>query len=281
MFATFPINGRPVGSHFGLQTSSVHDRGMSFGEAVTLGLVPGCTRVATLGTNPVAAASDSFWPGSTPYPWIPSARTLEVVSSSASDVAAGAGARTVLVQGLDANYNQISEVVTLNGTTVVALANMYLRLNSALLTGAGSSMTNVGTITFRDTGAGATRGIIPVDPDGQGIGFLSQSAYTVPAGFTLMIHSAVLSINRSSGTSNNNVSARNWIFNPVTGALLRPFQISASSTVPYRHEVPGYPIFSVAQKVDVDLVITSASSGFNVTGGLLGTLMSNSTVITT
>ena len=258
----------------------VHARGMSFGEAVALGLVAGASRVAALGVNTASAALASFWPGNAAYPWIPSARTLELVSSSANDAVAGTGAQKILVQGLDLNYNAQQEFVTPNGTTAVALSLTYLRINGAIVTQAGSLQTNAGSINIRDTGAGTVRATMPVDADGMGTGFLSQTAYTVPAGNTLLVQSVLLGINRSGAGSNNNVTARNWVFNPLTGALVRPLQISTSSNLPYRHESgAGYPLFTVQEKRDLDLVISTSSSALNVTGAYLGTLVSNTTVL--
>lgn len=248
---------------------------------MSLGLVQGCSRVASLGTNTAAAALASFWPGNAPYPWIPSARTLEIVSDNVGDAAAGVGARAILVQGLDANFNALSEVVALNGTTAVPLINTYMRLNGAICTSAGSSQTNVGNISIRDTGAGATRGIIPVAADGMGTGFLSQCAYTVPAGFTLLVQSIFLSINRSGAGSNNNVTSRIWLHNNTTGTTLRPLEFSTSSNQPYRHQSEGtYPVVSVGQKTDLDFTIAAASSGFNASAAFVGTLFNNASVLT-
>lgn len=112
-------------SHAALATTEVHDRGMPWGHAVALGLVPGCTRAVALGTNPTTAAGASFWYGTGPYPWIPSTRNLEIVSTNAGDALAGTGVQKVLVSGLDGNYNSISETVSMNGTTPVQLANQY------------------------------------------------------------------------------------------------------------------------------------------------------------
>ena len=253
---------------------------MPWAVAVAHGLVPGCTRVSSLGTNPATAAGASFWYGTGAYPWIPSARTLEIVSSSANDSAAGTGARKVLVSGLDANFNPISETVTMNGTTAVPLVNTYLRVQQGISISAGSSQINLGTITIRDSGAGATRAVMPIALDGFGIGITSQTAYTVPAGFTLEIQSILLSINRTGANMANNVTIRNWFFNNVTGSLLRPLSFATSSNGPYRHEAgDGYPVLTVGQKTDVDFVCTDVTSSLSVTMAMVGTLVQNSTVL--
>jgi hypothetical protein len=75
------------------------------------------------------------------------ARVHNIVSSSASDTSAGVGARTITINGLDSNYSDISEIVTLNGTTLVATVNSYIFINRMTCTTVGTSETNVGNIT--------------------------------------------------------------------------------------------------------------------------------------
>jgi hypothetical protein len=55
------------------------------------------------------------------YSYLSSASTLYISSSSTADTGAGTGARTVTVSGLDNNYDQKVETVTLNGQSGVEL----------------------------------------------------------------------------------------------------------------------------------------------------------------
>lgn len=94
-----------------------------------------------------ATTPEVIWPvgGLITQPTSAGATTL--VSTSANDAAAGTGARTVLVYGLDANYMKKTEVVTLNGTTPVTCVNNYLRINQMTVLTAGTGKTNAGIIT--------------------------------------------------------------------------------------------------------------------------------------
>lgn len=266
-------------SHGSIAVNEVHDRGMPWAHAVNLGLIPGCTRAAALGTNPAVAAGASFWYGTGAYPWIPSARTLEIVSTDANDTLAGTGIQKVSVNGLDANYNSITETVSMNGTTAVPLVNQYLRINRMINIQAGSSNVNVGTINLRDAGAGPVRAIIPVAPGVGGIGIISQAAFTVPAGFTLIVQSVLLSILRGNGSQVNNITMRNFT-RSAAGALILPLALSTGSNLPYRHEAgDGYPVFTVGEKSDFDLVCTDASAAVAATASWVGILVQNSTVL--
>lgn len=90
--------------------------------------------------------------------------SLEIVSSSASDAAAGTGARTANVHLLDGSNVETVQAVTLNGTTAVALTGgPYRNVNKIWAATAGSGGTNAGTLTVRTAGgAGTNRGQVPV-----------------------------------------------------------------------------------------------------------------------
>lgn len=121
-----------------------------FGFEASKGTIPGLTVVSKSGSNPDvdSAGNEDIW--RTGGNWVAPTtnRTMSVVSSSASDAAAGTGARTLTLSGLNSSYADISETITLNGTTPVVSSNSYVMLNNTLVATAGSSTTNVGVITI-------------------------------------------------------------------------------------------------------------------------------------
>jgi hypothetical protein len=84
----------------------------------------------------------------------------------------------VLINGLDASYNQISETLTLNGTTVVVTTKSYLRINSMQVT----SGSPTGVITLKNLTNTTTYAQINA-----GVGRTQMSIYTVPAGYTFYL----------------------------------------------------------------------------------------------
>lgn len=240
-----------------------------FYDSVGLGLVSGASRVAALGNNPDVdtAAVEDVWSGGGTYPWMTGATSLEIVSDSANDAAAGTGARTVLVNGLDANYATVAQTVTLDGLTPVALPTQLFRINSALIMSAGSGKVNAGTLTVRNAGGGTTRAVIPV-----GYGITRQAVYTVPAGKTLAINSQMFCINRTGGVSRYATFA-NFI-QPSTGFYRMPLELSLSERAPYRHD--GLPSIIIGEKTDYAFRCTSVSNdNTDVTAAFLGVLIDN------
>ena len=75
---------------------------------IARGLVRGASVIHKFGRNPnVGGAPETIWEQGGVYTYLTVASTVYVSGADAQDSAAGTGARTVTVQGLDANYNAI------------------------------------------------------------------------------------------------------------------------------------------------------------------------------
>lgn len=137
----------------------------------------------------VTATRHPVWNNGGAYTYLSSADTLEVYSSSANDTSAGTGARTVEIQGLDANYNVQTETITLNGTTAVTTTNSFLRVYRAKVITAGSGEENAGDITIETT-TGSTVQAEIIATNNQTL----MAIYTVPAGKTAYILNYYVSV---------------------------------------------------------------------------------------
>lgn len=116
------------------------------------------------------------WHTGTPIVLPAAAAAASIVSASTADAAAGTGARTVLVTGLDANYLDVTETVTLNGTTPVNLSAQLLRCNRIEVITAGSGRTNAGDITLSIGGAAQCA-------SAAGTGISNTAVFTVGANY--------------------------------------------------------------------------------------------------
>lgn len=147
-------------------------------DMIAFGSVSNWYYIGTRAHNPaVGTTTEDIWGAGGVQVWPSAAATASVVSTSANDTSAGTGARTVTIEGLDANYEEISESVTLNGVTPVVTTNSYLRVNSLVVTTSGSGEGNAGDITA-SVGGNVQRFIAT----GDGICHCSQ--FTIPAGHT-------------------------------------------------------------------------------------------------
>ena len=122
-----------------------------------------------------------LWDGPTDRYVFPTvAQQMMVVSSSASDAAAGTGIRKVRIHYLDDNYDTQEEEVTLNGTTPVnTVATNILRINIVHASEVGSNQVSVGNISVKNTGNTITYSYLAA-----GWNISRQAVYTIPRGVT-------------------------------------------------------------------------------------------------
>jgi hypothetical protein len=167
---------------------------------VALGEVKGHASVFKFGHNANATTTLSeIWEGGA-YPWPTSAAQLTVSSSSAEDASGGTGVYQVYIEGLDDDYLEISETITIAGQTPVTMVNSYYRVFRMWVTGTpGSNGTNVGDIYI---GTGTVTAGVPATyyakisaDEGQ----TQMLVYTVPAGKSAVIMYAQVSPDSSKG----------------------------------------------------------------------------------
>ena len=129
----------------------------------------------------VAATLETIWSAGGLYPYMTVADQLEILSSNDEDGGAGTdtGALTMDIFGVDSSYNEISETITLNGSTVVTSVKSYLRIYRAIVRTAGSTGWNIGTITIRDQDTDITRATVePLKNQ------TLMAVFTIPSGYT-------------------------------------------------------------------------------------------------
>ena len=137
------------------------------------------------GFNPdVDDSLETIWAEGGLYSYLSAATVLKISSSSTNDTSAGTGARTVTLSGLDANYDEISETITLNGQTAVNSTLSYLRIYRMTVDTAGSGGQNAGVIY---AGTGTVTSGVPANKyatiaigDNQTL----MALWTVPRGYT-------------------------------------------------------------------------------------------------
>lgn len=148
-------------------------------------LTPGIDFYAKLGFNQNVgngAFEDMWTPGDQMF-YFSSLQVVRISSSSASDTAAGVGARTVCLDGYDLNFNVIRATVTLNGTTPVVLPTQFLRVYRAFVVTAGTAGVNIGNITIAASVGLQVMAEIPI-----GLNHTLMTHYSIPAGYTGIVN---------------------------------------------------------------------------------------------
>lgn len=229
---------------FHLEVSRNHIPGMSIANAI--GQIPDVD---------IADTPMSLWaaPGKGRYPWPAAAVSLELLSSSVNDTAAGTGVRTVTLVLLDASYVQFTVVVTTNGNTAVSIPGSYLRVNDMRITTVGSVGTNDGAVTLRIAGAGSTLSYMVA-----GKGRAQQGIYTIPSGSNGYSTYKKVGIIRSAAAASNatielttRTAGSGWVTRDTS-------QVGTQSNPSDTTNPPIYPL--LGEKTDIEFVITDVTS---------------------
>lgn len=233
---------------------------------IAKGNIKGHTTVHKFGTNEdVDIGTEGVWEhgGSINFP--ASALTMNIASTSANDTSAGTGARTIVIEGLDANWEIQSETITMNGQTIVTSANTYIRVDRAYIVTTGSGETNAGEVhVFTGTATGgepdtATLVYSTISVDhGQTL----QAFYTIPAGKTAYL----LDMYASTDATTKEIQVKMFIRRgaDVSTASWRiniDFKTGDSYIKEYRLPV------QIPEKTDIKIEVTADANNTYVAGG--------------
>lgn len=111
------------------------------------GNISGVSVIHLFGHNlSVGSTNETLWIEGGIYVYPPSASIMTLSSANVIDTSDGDGARTVIVGGLNALYDSVSETLTLNGQTGVSTVNEYIRINDFTVITAGADGKNAGKL---------------------------------------------------------------------------------------------------------------------------------------
>jgi hypothetical protein len=140
---------------------------------ISRGQVAWHKRLLKFGNNPlINDTEETVWEAGGIYVYPTSAITLTATSSAGatdSNIA-------MTVQGLDADYNEISDNIVLSGSGTATTTKQFLRVNRAFVTGSKAA---TGTVSFTNNGITYAT----VNSDNQTL----MALWTVPAGYTAYI----------------------------------------------------------------------------------------------
>ena len=171
---------------------------------IARGKFRGITTVRKFGRNPdvdTGSVPETVWNGGGIIGLPAVAEPLRVAAGgNVADTLLGAGARTVVLEGLDENWEEATETVDLDGLLASSpTTTTFIRLNRAYIGSVGTvASANVGTITIIGATTLGTLAVISA-----GVGQTQLGSYSVPAGKTAALGNFSVGVNRASGTTTN------------------------------------------------------------------------------
>ena len=207
-------------------------------------------------TTASAVTLSTLWPKGGVYAFPAAASVMVLYSTNAGDTT-----QFVQIEGLDANYKEVTEILTLNGQTGRTSTTAFLRINNLIaLTGnpAGDIALGTGTPT-----AGVPTNTYAFIKAGDGRS--SMGIYTVPAGWTLHIADAVV----SSGTAGTNKYVTvDFRLQPFGGVNYLTSKVTLNGYQSFSYPYPP----ALAEKSDIFTNVTSSTGTDQVclvTNGIL------------
>lgn len=175
------------------------------------------------------------------------AETVDIVSTSASDDVGGVGADTLVIVGLDSDWNEQFDTIAMDGTTT---ATTWIRLNRGYFISAASSATNVGTVTA--VGNSSSNDYFSIPPS---FAQTQVAAFSVPKDKTCLISGIDLRSSRANGSEG---SCTAYIRIKTNGQIYRYVRsYTLTTTAPVESSLTQDII--VPEMSDVKIFITDVS----------------------
>lgn len=251
----------------------------NLGLAIARGQVPGATYIFKYGKTQCAVANteQDCWDNDSTYVYFDTAKTLGVSSSSANDTSAGTGARTITITGLDSNWDEITEVITMNGQTKVTTTNSFLRVYRARITTSGTLKINDGNIFIYDNADTVTAGVNNTDSLTQAVmlageGTTLMALTTVPAGYTGYLVNGSASM-RANGTREAELD---FYVRTNNGPWIEADNVFLGSSSTCVINKPYLVPQVLPEKTDIRVSVESDSTSTEVTASFTLILISNS-----
>lgn len=220
---------------------------------VALGKRQGVTTWNKFGYNDdIDIGTETIWSNGGLFSRMTSADTLSVSSTNTADGVAGSGARSIIVYGVDQNFASKTEVVTLNGTGVVATTGQWYGVNRAAIYLAGSGISNVGNINLLATSAASTQAVIPAEA-----GTTQHSFYFVQADHIALMDWLYFSMVKNAGGTQPKVMVTAYVTSLVSGSRYEVFRDYLNGTVENHIQLNPSQPFVIGEKSLIEFRATT------------------------
>ena len=210
-----------------------------------------------IGTEVIASFGGTFTPLTT-------ATTLTIVSTSTADDDGGTGCNSIVVYGIDANRDEVIEVVTMDGLTDVVTTSTWLGINRLAMFLCGTGKVNAGTITITATTGGSNMAQMPA-----GGGVTQQCIFHIPRNTTFIADWLRVNTLKQTG-ADPVVTVRGWVYSPINNGNQEVYKVDIDTAVtnniseepPLSFPIAGPAVFWLEATTDkADTIVNGRFSG--------------------
>lgn len=230
-------------------------------EQISMGNIKGVDRIYKFGSNEAVGTLEEIISYNGVYGLPTSADTVTVTSSSGDDAfPSGAGARTISIQGLDANWNLQEETINIGATSI----GQYIRVFRAWVDTCGNQNpiggANQGAITIAQTGG------TPMVLIGPNEGQTLCAAYTIPDGYDGYVYSADATCGEGKGAL---LRLKTHEYDGDNAFRVQGARYAYQNTVAQKFKIPS----KVISKTDIIFTGQSTASGTPISATFLISLV--------
>lgn len=151
------------------------------------------------------------WGGTLQF--LTSGETIDIVSTSTNDDDGGTGVNSIVVYGVDENWDEQIEVVTMDGTSTVTTTSQWIGINRIAVFLAGSGQVNAGTINITANTSGYQMAQMPV-----GGSVSQQMIFYTPRSHQFLAEWLEFNALKTSGGSSPQLIFKGWVYSAVNNA---------------------------------------------------------------
>jgi len=159
------------------------------------------------------------WGGT--FQFLTTGETINIVSTSTADDGdpAGTGVNSIVVYGVDENWDSQTVVYTMDGTSTVTSAESWIGINRVASFLSGSGQTNAGTINITATTSGYQMAQMPA-----GEGVSQQCIFYTPQNHTFLAEWLHFNSIKLSGGGNPELIFKAWVYSAVNNTKQEVFR---------------------------------------------------------
>ena len=210
----------PLDSTLSQDYDAIVTRPSDYNTEVALSLRQGSTLWNKFGYNTDISIGTELlasWGGT--FQFLTSGETINIVSTSTADDSGGTGVNSIVVYGVDANWDTQTVVYTMDGTTTVTSAESWIGINRIAVFLSGSGRTNAGTITVTATSSGYTMAQMPA-----GGGVSQQMIFYIPRDHQFLAEWLFFTSIKTTGGSDPKLTFLGQVYSAVNNTIQEVFR---------------------------------------------------------
>ena len=201
---------------------------------------------------------------------ITTGETIDIVSTSTDDTAGGDGCKSIVIYGVDENWDEQIVVIDLDGTTPVQTTESWLGVNRVAIYLAGSLQANAGTITLSSSTTAITLASMPV-----GEGTSQQLIFYVPRKHQFLATWLHLDAIKLTGGTTPKTNFFGWVFSDVSNARYNVYRDGIDTSNETHSDMKPTEPFVIGEKSVLYFEATTDTNNTVVRGRLSGKLFRN------